>query len=196
MGRKLGAEFLGTLWLVLGGCGSAVLAAAFPDVGIGLLGVALALGCGKVNLDRGQTAAYDTPVPDGHVVLVKRGPEHGAFILSHQTAQPETTDYQWYYRADGQGGFSTSDPAVLSGHVTNATKIAFQSFSIGWSINGDGKGWVYFSKLPTQMGRNADYEMCITTATNLAGLNPADRKWHYQTKGSIRLKPLLEAPFQ
>lgn len=38
------AEFLGTFWLVFGGCGSAVLAAAFPDVGIGLLGVALAFG--------------------------------------------------------------------------------------------------------------------------------------------------------
>ena len=44
MGKKLGAEFLGTFWLVLGGCGSAVLAAAFPSVGIGLLGVSLAFG--------------------------------------------------------------------------------------------------------------------------------------------------------
>jgi aquaporin Z len=44
MGSKLAAEFLGTFWLVLGGCGSAVLAAAFPDVGIGLLGVSLAFG--------------------------------------------------------------------------------------------------------------------------------------------------------
>jgi aquaporin Z len=42
--KKLGAEFIGTFWLVLGGCGSAVLAAAFPNVGIGLLGVALAFG--------------------------------------------------------------------------------------------------------------------------------------------------------
>jgi aquaporin Z len=42
--RKLAAEFIGTFWLVFGGCGSAVLAAAFPDVGIGLLGVALAFG--------------------------------------------------------------------------------------------------------------------------------------------------------
>jgi aquaporin Z len=42
--NKLGAEFFGTFWLVLGGCGSAVLAAAFPNVGIGLLGVALAFG--------------------------------------------------------------------------------------------------------------------------------------------------------
>ena len=42
--QKYGAEFIGTFWLVLGGCGSAVLAAAFPNLGIGLLGVALAFG--------------------------------------------------------------------------------------------------------------------------------------------------------
>ncbi len=42
--KAYGAEFFGTFWLVLGGCGSAVLAATFPDVGIGLLGVALAFG--------------------------------------------------------------------------------------------------------------------------------------------------------
>jgi len=42
--QKYVAEFFGTFWLVLGGCGSAVLAAAFPDVGIGLLGVSLAFG--------------------------------------------------------------------------------------------------------------------------------------------------------
>jgi aquaporin Z len=43
-GNKLSAEFVGTFWLVLGGCGSAVISAAFPNVGIGLLGVALAFG--------------------------------------------------------------------------------------------------------------------------------------------------------
>jgi len=44
MGKRVAAEFIGTAWLVLGGCGSAVLAAAFPEVGIGLLGVSLAFG--------------------------------------------------------------------------------------------------------------------------------------------------------
>ncbi len=44
LGKRAGAELLGTFWLVFGGCGSAVLAAAFPNVGIGLLGVALAFG--------------------------------------------------------------------------------------------------------------------------------------------------------
>jgi aquaporin Z len=44
MSKKFAAEFIGTFWLVLGGCGSAVLAAAFPEVGIGLAGVSLAFG--------------------------------------------------------------------------------------------------------------------------------------------------------
>ena len=44
MFSKLSTEFIGTFWLVLGGCGSGVLAAAFPAVGVGLLGVSLAFG--------------------------------------------------------------------------------------------------------------------------------------------------------
>ncbi len=44
MSKRFAAEFIGTLWLVLGGCGSAVLAAAFPSLGIGFVGVALAFG--------------------------------------------------------------------------------------------------------------------------------------------------------
>lgn len=50
MGRKALAELIGTFWLVLGGCGSAVLSAAFPDVGIGLLGVSLAFGLTVVTM--------------------------------------------------------------------------------------------------------------------------------------------------
>jgi aquaporin Z len=61
MNAKLTAEFIGTFWLVLGGCGSAVLAAAFPDVGIGLLGVSLAFGLTVL------TGAYALgPVSGGH----------------------------------------------------------------------------------------------------------------------------------
>ena len=50
LSKKAAAEFLGTLWLVLGGCGSAVLAASFPNVGIGLLGVSLAFGLTVVTM--------------------------------------------------------------------------------------------------------------------------------------------------
>jgi aquaporin Z len=61
MAPKLTAEFIGTLWLVLGGCGSAVLAAAFPDVGIGLTGVSLAFGLTVL------TMAYAVgPISGGH----------------------------------------------------------------------------------------------------------------------------------
>ncbi|OVZ59720.1 aquaporin Z [Pigmentiphaga sp. NML080357] len=50
MSKRLCAEFLGTFWLVLGGCGSAVLAAAFPELGIGFAGVALAFGLTVVTM--------------------------------------------------------------------------------------------------------------------------------------------------
>ena len=61
MFSKLLAEFLGTFWLVLGGCGSAVLAARFPEVGIGLTGVSLAFGLTVL------TAAYALgPISGGH----------------------------------------------------------------------------------------------------------------------------------
>lgn len=61
MFAKLSAEFLGTFWLVLGGCGSAVLAAAFPELGIGLAGVSLAFGLTVL------TGAYALgPISGGH----------------------------------------------------------------------------------------------------------------------------------
>lgn len=50
LSRRIAAEAVGTFWLVFGGCGSAVLAAAFPDVGIGLLGVSLAFGLTVVTM--------------------------------------------------------------------------------------------------------------------------------------------------
>ncbi|WP_353233555.1 aquaporin Z [Diaphorobacter ruginosibacter] len=59
--KKWSAEFIGTFWLTFGGCGSAVLAAAFPQVGIGLLGVALAFGLTVL------TGAYALgPISGGH----------------------------------------------------------------------------------------------------------------------------------
>jgi aquaporin Z len=50
MGKRLGAEFFGTFWLVFGGCGSAIFAAAFPELGIGFAGVALAFGLTVVTM--------------------------------------------------------------------------------------------------------------------------------------------------
>jgi len=61
MFRKLSAEFFGTFWLVFGGCGSALIAAGFPDIGIGFVGVALAFGLTVL------TMAYAVgPISGGH----------------------------------------------------------------------------------------------------------------------------------
>ena len=85
---KLLAEAVGTFWLVLGGCGSAVLAAAFPQVGIGLLGVSLAFGLTVV------TGAYAFgPISGGHfhpavtVGLWAGGRFPGGSILPYVVAQ-------------------------------------------------------------------------------------------------------------
>ena len=88
MFSKLSAEFIGTFWLVLGGCGSAVLAAAFPDVGIGLLGVSLAFGLTVL------TGAYALgPISGGHfnpavsVGLWAGGRFPAALLLPYTVAQ-------------------------------------------------------------------------------------------------------------
>ena len=88
MTKRLAAEFFGTFWLVFGGCGSAVLAAAFPDVGIGLLGVSLAFGFTVL------TMAYAVgSISGGHfnpavsVGLLAGGRFSGAALLPYMIAQ-------------------------------------------------------------------------------------------------------------
>src|SRR6185295_14672398 len=88
MPAKLLAEFLGTFWLVLGGCGSAVLAAAFPGLGIGFVGVSLAFGLAVL------TGAYAFgPVSGGHfnpavsIGLWAGGKFDPAHLLSYIAAQ-------------------------------------------------------------------------------------------------------------
>src|SRR5215831_14131247 len=88
LSNRLAAEFIGTFWLVLGGCGSAVLAAAFPNVGIGLLGVSFAFGLTVL------TGAYALgPVSGGHfnpavsVGLWSGGRFSGGELLPYIVAQ-------------------------------------------------------------------------------------------------------------
>jgi aquaporin Z len=88
MGQKLFAEFLGTFWLVLGGCGSAVLAGGFPEFGIGFAGVSLAFGLTVL------TGAYALgPISGGHfnpavsVGLWAGGRFPGGMLLPYIVAQ-------------------------------------------------------------------------------------------------------------
>lgn len=156
-----------------------------------LLGMMLAVA-GCKDADNGQSAANEKPVADGQIVLIKRKNEVAAFILRKQRGSPEQTDYAWFYRSDGRGHFAVGDPAVTTGIVSNATKISFATFSIDWSINTDGIGWVYFSALPTQLGKPTDYAMCVTTETNLSVVDANDRRWKYRSRPGVNIKALIK----
>jgi len=112
MRGKLLAEFLGTFWLVFGGCGSAVLAAAFPQLGIGFTGVSLAFGLTVL------TAAYAFgPISGGHfnpavtVGLWAGGRFPAAHILPYWVAQlvgAIVAAAVLYMIASGRAGFDAS----------------------------------------------------------------------------------------
>ena len=112
LSNKLAAEFIGTFWLVLGGCGSAVLAAAFPEVGIGLLGVSLAFGLTVV------TMAYAIgPISGCHlnpavsVGLVVGGRFPASELVPYIVAQvlgAILAAFLLYFIASGQAGFTLS----------------------------------------------------------------------------------------
>lgn len=124
MHAKFAAEFLGTFWLVLGGCGSAVLSAAFPDVGIGLLGVSLAFGLTVL------TAAYALgPVSGGHfnpavsLGLWAGGRFPAAQLLPYVVAQVTGAiagAAVLYVIASGSPDFTLSDGFASNGYGDNS----------------------------------------------------------------------------
>ena len=100
MNRKLAAEFIGTFWLVLGGCGSAVLAAAFPDVGIGLLGVSLAFGLTVLTMAFAIghiSGCHLNPAVSVGLWMGGRFPakELGPYIVAHRGGRCVVRDRQW-----------------------------------------------------------------------------------------------------
>src|SRR5512139_1371070 len=119
MTPKLAAEFLGTFWLVLGGCGSAVLAAAFPELGIGFAGVSLAFGLTVL------TGAYALgPISGGHfnpavsVGLWAGGRFPAAQLLPYIVAQvigAVVAAGVLYLIASGKAGFSLSGGFASNG---------------------------------------------------------------------------------
>jgi aquaporin Z len=115
------AEFIGTFWLVLGGCGSAVLAAAFPDVGIGLLGVSFAFGLTVL------TMAYAIGHISGchlnpavSVGLAVGGRFKAADLPAYVIAQvlgAIVAAYLIYFIASGQAGFQlTATSLAVNGY--------------------------------------------------------------------------------
>ncbi|WP_119391604.1 aquaporin Z [Taklimakanibacter lacteus] len=122
MQKKLAAELFGTFWLVLGGCGSAVLAAAFPNVGIGLLGVSFAFGLTVL------TMAYAVGgISGGHfnpavsVGLAAAGRFSWGSVIPYIIAQvigAVVAAGVLYLIASGKAGFAI-DPAAPGAFATN-----------------------------------------------------------------------------
>ncbi len=116
--RRLGAEFLGTFWLVFAGCGAAVLASSFPEVGIGFLGVALAFGLSVL------TMAYAVGhVSGGHfnpavTVGLAVGRRFGwrevpAYVITQVVAAIVAAFVLWVI-ASGKDGFDASESGFAS----------------------------------------------------------------------------------
>ena len=120
LSKKLGAEFIGTFWLVLGGCGSAVLAAAFQDVGIGLLGVSLAFGLTVLTMAYAIghiSGCHLNPAVSFGLWTSGRfsGSELGPYIVA-QVAGGIAGAAVLYVIASGQAGFDASAGFASNGY--------------------------------------------------------------------------------
>lgn len=161
--KKLSAEFLGTFWLVLGGCGSAVLAAAFPGLGIGFVGVALAFGLTVL------TMAYAVGhISGGHFnPAVTLGLWAGGRFGSRDVAP--------YILAQVVGGIAGA--AVL--YLIASGKTGFDATLSGFAANGYGEhspgGFSLLSGAVTEVVLTAFFLLIIHGATDKrapAGLAP------------------------
>jgi aquaporin Z len=117
--KRLAAEFLGTFWLVFGGCGSAVLAAAFPNVGIGLLGVSFAFGLTVLTMAYAIghiSGCHLNPAVTAGLCVGKRFPasEVVPYMLS-QVAGAIVGAAILYIIASGKTGFSVAGGFAANG---------------------------------------------------------------------------------
>ena len=120
LGRKAGAEFLGTFWLVFGGCGSAVLAAAFPNLGIGFLGVALAFGLTVLTMAYAIghiSGCHLNPAVSVGLVVARRFPaaELPAYVAA-QVAGAIAAAGVLFVIASGKAGFDLSGGFASNGY--------------------------------------------------------------------------------
>jgi len=148
MNRKLAAEFIGTAWLVFGGCGSAVLAAAFPQVGIGLLGVALAFGLTvltmcyaighisgchlnpAVSIGLAVSGRFPASELPGYIAAQVLGAILGAAVLYVIASGKEGFDVAAGFASNGYGAHSPGGYSLLAGFVAEVVLTSFFLFVI------------------------------------------------------------------
>src|SRR6476661_8897128 len=124
LGKRATAEFIGTFWLVFGGCGSAVLAAAFPNVGIGLLGVALAFGLTVLTMAYAighVSGCHLNPAVSVGLVVAKRFPASN--LLAYVVAQVGggiLGAAALYVIASGKAGFDLAGGFASNGYAAHS----------------------------------------------------------------------------
>jgi aquaporin Z len=122
--RRMAAEFIGTFWLVLGGCGSAVLAAAFPGVGIGLHGVSLAFGLTVLTMAYAighVSGCHLNPAVTVGLVTAKRFPisELPHYVIA-QVAGAVAGAGVLYMIASGKAGFTLTSGFAANGYAEHS----------------------------------------------------------------------------
>lgn len=120
LGKRAVAEFFGTFWLVFGGCGSAVLAAAFPELGIGFLGVALAFGLTVLTMAFAIghiSGCHLNPAVTAGLVAGKRFPmsDVAAYVIA-QVVGAVAAAAVLYLIASGKDGFSLAGGFASNGY--------------------------------------------------------------------------------
>jgi hypothetical protein len=131
-------------------------------------------------------------VPDDYVILVRRADTFGCFVPRNQFQKGESVEYEWYYRTDGLGRFSANDPQLQSGRgfagpyvpgSGQSLTITFGPFSIPWSGNGPGWGFVYFDYNPVPRDRSAPdvLRICSTDVKSLNLIDARDARWLYKS---------------
>jgi len=156
IGKRCAAEFVGTFWLVLGGCGSAVLAAAFPNVGIGLLGVSFAFGLTVLTMAYAighVSGCHLNPAITVGLVVGKRAPASDMvpYIIA-QVLGAIAAAAVLYFIASGQAGFdiaksglaangygdhSPGKYSMVAGFVTEVVMTAMFLFIIMGATHGN-----------------------------------------------------------
>src|ERR1035438_2842114 len=124
LGRRATAEFIGTFWLVFGGCGSAVLAAAFPNLGIGFVGVALAFGLTVLTMAFAIghiSGCHLNPAVSVGLMVGKRFPasDLAAYVVA-QVAGGITAALVLYAIASGKAGFDLAGGFASNGYADHS----------------------------------------------------------------------------
>ncbi len=216
MPARLGAEFLGTFWLVLGGCGTAVLAAGFPDVGVGLLGVALAFGLSVLTMayavghvsgghfNPAVTVGLATArrfawrdVPAYVVTQVVAATVAGAVLLFIANGQPGFDAGASGFAANGYGAHSPGGFGLLSCLLVEVVLTAFFLYVILGST--DGRAPVGFAPIP--IGLSLTLIHLVSIPVTNTSVNPARSTgvafftdgWAAQQLWLFWLAPLLGA---